>query len=94
VNRIYTYKRFEVRIDLEPVWHPSAGVTLRSPKGFLAILNISMPGAIFPLVTPIRLADTATRPFPTEADAFMAAYSAAQRFIEDKLDGHLEASRK
>ena len=85
MNRIYTYKGFEVAVDLEAVWETSGNVTLMPPRGFIAVVQIKKAGASRAMVAPIRLMADNQRPFATEADALMAGYSAGQRVIDDTL---------
>ncbi|MCP3711891.1 hypothetical protein M3I54_33905 [Paraburkholderia sp. CNPSo 3274] len=85
MNRIYKYRGFEVTVEVEPVWAPSKGTALSPAKGFLAIVNIVMAGMTRPMVVPMRLTADGQHPFPSEAEALMAGYSAGQRVIDDIL---------
>ncbi len=85
MKRIYTYKGFEVVVELEPVWESVGSVTLLPPRGFIAIVHIGLVGANRPMVAPIRLMADSQRPFATEAEALMAGYSAGQRIVDDTL---------
>jgi hypothetical protein len=87
MKRIYGYKGFEVAVELEPVWKTTGGVTLLPPQGFIAVVQIRMVGATFPVVAPIRLSATTQQPFATQAEALMAGYSAGQRIVDDTLAG-------
>jgi hypothetical protein len=61
------------------------GVTLLRPRGFVAVVRIRSASASRDTVAPIRIPADSQRPFQSEADALMAAYSAAQRLVDDTL---------
>ncbi|MFM0056941.1 MULTISPECIES: hypothetical protein [Paraburkholderia] len=86
MKRIYGYKGFEVTVELEPVWETAGSVTLLPPRGFVAVVQVRTMGAVGatrPVVAPIRLGATVQQPFPTQAEALMAGYSAGQRVVDD-----------
>ena len=85
MKRIYKYKGYEVSVELEPVWSTISGVTLLSPRGYVAVVHIRTAGAVRPTFAPIRLTADSKNPFATEADALMAGYSAGQRVVDDTL---------
>jgi hypothetical protein len=85
MNRIYTYRGFEIAVELERVWETTGNVSLLPPRGYIAVVHIRRTGATRPTVTPIRLTADNQRPFATEADALMAGCSAGQRVIDDTL---------
>lgn len=85
MNRTYTYKGFEVVVNLEAQWESSGNVTLLPATGFLAVVSIRRPGERRATVAPIRLAANNQRPFATESDALMAGFSAGQRLVDDAL---------
>lgn len=85
MKRIYSYKSFDVTVELEPIWDVAQGVTLLPPRGFVAVVGIRCAGASHDSVGPMRLTADSQRPYPTEAEALMAAYSAAQRLVDDTL---------
>jgi hypothetical protein len=85
MKREYAYKGFQVTVELESVWQTSGGATLMRPLGFVAIVNIRAAGATRAMVPPVRLSMDSQRPFPTEAEALMAGYSAGQRVVDDTL---------
>ncbi|KAA0997407.1 hypothetical protein FVF58_49580 [Paraburkholderia panacisoli] len=83
MKRIYTYKGFEVAVELER--SGDEGVWLLRPHGFVSVVRIRSAGAIGGTFAPISLMADGQRPFGTEAEAFMAGYSAAQRLIDDTV---------
>ncbi|MFM0689212.1 hypothetical protein PQQ77_24780 [Paraburkholderia strydomiana] len=83
MKRIYEYKGFQIDVEPEPVWKPSDGASLTGPEGYLAVVRISTRTAGVPMFTPLRLTAESSNPFPTEAEALMAGYSAGQRVIDD-----------
>ncbi|MEX3929688.1 hypothetical protein AB4Y36_37755 [Paraburkholderia sp. BR10936] len=85
MERTYKYKGFAVTVILEPVWEASGNVTLLPAHGYVPIVHIKAAGAIRPFVPPIRLAGDGKQPFPTQAEALMAGFSAGQRLIDDTL---------
>ncbi|MFL9905303.1 hypothetical protein [Paraburkholderia sp. RL17-337-BIB-A] len=85
MNRSYTYKGFEIAVELETVWEASGNVWLLPPRGFIAVVHIRRLGATRPTVAPIRLTADNQRPFATEPDAVMTGYSAGQRVVDDTL---------
>ena len=50
MKKLYAYESFEVSVELEPVWKSSRGVKLSAPLGFIAVVQIKVAGAIFPMV--------------------------------------------
>jgi hypothetical protein len=85
MKRNYLYRGFEVTVELEPIWEAAEGVTLLSPRGFVAVVHIKNAGEAPDIVAPIRLAADSHHPFATEAEALMAGYSAGQRLVDDTL---------
>ncbi|GAB3626919.1 hypothetical protein PTE30175_03519 [Pandoraea terrae] len=85
MKRIYTYKGFEVTVELEPVWEAAGRITVSPPRGFVAVVDIRAAGATRPMVAPIRLMADSHRPFATDAEALMSGYSAGQRVVDDLL---------
>jgi len=83
MRRNYLYKGFEVNVEIEPVWDIDQGITLLRSRRFIAILSIKNETATHDIVTAMRHMADGQRPYPTEADALMAGYSAAQRLIDD-----------
>ena len=83
MKRIYAYKGFDVTVDLES--SVDEGVWLLRPRGFVSVVRIRSAGAIGDAFTPISLMANGQRPFATEAEAFVAGYSAAQRLIDDSV---------
>jgi len=84
MKRIYAYKRFDVTVELEPIWDVTQGVTLLPPRGFVAAVRVRRAGASRDTVGPVRLTAGSQRPYPTEGEALMA-YSTAQRLVDDTL---------
>ncbi|MBC8752397.1 hypothetical protein OKW43_007602 [Paraburkholderia sp. WC7.3g] len=85
MKRIYTYKGFEIAVELEPVWEASGNVTLLPPRGFIAVVHIRTAGATRLMIAPIRLTADNQQPFATEVAALMAGFSAGQRVVDDTL---------
>ncbi|RKT20837.1 hypothetical protein B0G69_4187 [Paraburkholderia sp. RAU2J] len=85
MKRIYTYKGFEIAVELEPVWEASGNITLLPPRGFIAVVHIRTAGATRLMIAPIRLTADNQQPFATEAAALMAGFSAGQRVVDDTL---------
>jgi len=83
MKRLYQYKGFQIDVETEPVWKPSDGTSLTGPEGYLAVVRISTQTALVPVFSPLRLTAERSNPFPTEADALMAGYSAGRRMIDD-----------
>lgn len=40
MSRIYTYKGFEIAVELERVWEMSGNVSLLPPRGYIAVVHI------------------------------------------------------
>jgi hypothetical protein len=85
MKKIYPYKGFEITVELEPVRALSTNVWLLTPQGFIAVVHVQAAGESRDLLSPTRLMADGQRPFATEAQALMAAYSAAQRLVDDTL---------
>jgi hypothetical protein len=86
MKRDFIYSGFEVTVELEPIWDAAEGVRSLPARGFVAVVHISKStNAGLEIVTPIRLASDSRKPFATTAEALMAAYSAAQRLVDDTL---------
>ncbi len=83
MKRIYAYKGFEVTVDLEPVGHE--GVWFLRPRGFVSFVRVRSAGVIGDAFAPTSLMADGQRPFLTEAEAFMAGHSAAQRLIDNAV---------
>ncbi|WP_172169016.1 hypothetical protein [Paraburkholderia elongata] len=49
MKKLYAYESFEVSVEVEPVWQSSGGTKLSAPQGFIAIVQIKVAGAIFPM---------------------------------------------
>jgi hypothetical protein len=86
MKRIYSYRGFDVTVELEAVWETSGNVTVLPPKGFVAVVHIVMAGTTRPMVAPIRLGTDGPL-FASEAEALMVSYSAAQRVIDGAFVG-------
>ena len=83
MKRVYQYKGFQIDVELEPVFTPGTGVKLNAPKGFLVVVQVKTATTGVPLFAPLRLTGDRANPFPTEAEALMAGFSAGQRMIDD-----------
>src|ERR1700739_863208 len=82
MERIYEYRTFQVAIELETVWSSSKSVTLSPPRGYIALIRISTEFERAATIVTQRLTAEGSKPFSTEANAFMAGYSKAQRMID------------
>lgn len=85
MKRAYSYKGFEVTVELEALWDSSGTATLKAPSGYVALVRIGLGGTEHPLVAPVRLVDERQRAFATEGEALMAGFSAGQRIVDDTL---------
>jgi hypothetical protein len=85
MKRNYSYEGYEVTVELDPIRDVAQGVTWLRPRGFVAVVRIRSAGASRDTVAPIRLPADSQRPYRSEAEALMAAYSAAQRLVDDTL---------
>ncbi len=85
MKSIYAYKGFEITVELEPIGSDVQGVWLLRPRGFLSVVRIKIAGEIGDVVAPIFLMADGQRPHATEAEAFAAGNSAAQRLVDDTL---------
>jgi hypothetical protein len=86
MKRIYSYRGFDVTVQLEAIWETSGNVTVLPPKGFVAVVHIVMAGTTRPMVAPIRLRVDGPL-FASEAEALMAGFSAGQRAIDATFVG-------
>jgi hypothetical protein len=84
MEKIYSYKGFEVTVQLEPVRAVSSEFTYGPPVGYVAVVSICTAEPKRPIGVPIRLVTEGNRVFSTMDDGLTAGFSAAQRVIDDK----------
>jgi len=85
MKRNYTYRGFDVAVELESVYGTACKATLPPALGFIAVVHVQRVGASCRKVALLRLMADNRRPFATEVDALMAGFSAGQRFIDDTI---------
>ena len=85
MERIDSYKGFEITVELESVRAVSSEFTYGPPVGYIAVVSICTADPRRPIGVPIRLVTEGNRVFSTEDDALTAGFSAAQRVIDDKV---------
>jgi hypothetical protein len=84
MKRVYSYRGFQVTIQVEQMLDLAKGTPLQRTRGFIAIVHIC-PDANPDSGVSLRLAIDSRRPYPSEAEALMRGYSAAQRWIDDTI---------
>ena len=84
MEKMRSYKGFEVTVTLESVRAVSRDFTYGPPVGYVAEVSICTADPRRPIGVPIRLVAEDSRVFGTEDDAFATGFSAAQRVIDDK----------
>jgi len=85
MDKMYSYKDFEVTVKIESVRALSSEFTYGPPVGYIAVVSICTPDPRRPIGVPIRLVNEGNRLFDTENDAITAGSNAAQRVIDDRL---------
>jgi hypothetical protein len=85
MEKIFSYKGFEVTVELESVRAVSSEFTYGPPVGYIAVVSICTADPRRPIGVPIRLVTEGNRVFGTEDDALTAGFSAAQRVIDDRV---------
>lgn len=84
MEKMYSYKGFEITVELESVRAVSSDFTYGPPVGYVAVVSVCTVDPRRPVGVPIRLVSEGHRVFGTQDDAFAAGYGAAQRVIDDK----------
>jgi hypothetical protein len=85
MERIDSYKGFEITVELESVRAVSSSFTFGPPVGYIAVVRICTADPKRPVGVPIRLVTEGKRVFGTADEALTAGFSAAQRVIDDKV---------
>ncbi|HTH61049.1 MAG TPA: hypothetical protein VL689_12945 [Paraburkholderia sp.] len=84
MERIESYKGFEITVRLESVRAVSSDFTYGPPVGYVAVVSVCTTDPKRPIGVPIRLVTEGERVFGTEDDALAAGFGAARRVIDDK----------
>ena len=85
MERIDSYKGFEITVELESVRAVSSKFTFGPPVGYIAVVSICTVDPKRPVGVPIRLVTEGKCVFGTVDEALTAGFSAAQRVIDDKV---------
>jgi hypothetical protein len=85
MENVYSYKGFEITVELESVRAVSSEFTYGPPVGYVAVVSICTADPRRPIGVPIRLVTEGHRVFGTADDALSAGLSAAQRVIDDRV---------
>lgn len=85
MEKIYSYKGFEVTVTLDAVRVLASDFTYGPPAGFVAVVRVCTPEPKRPIGLPIRLVTEGSRLFSTSDEALAAGLSAAQHAIDAKL---------
>ncbi|HKQ82085.1 MAG TPA: hypothetical protein VJS42_07795 [Steroidobacteraceae bacterium] len=84
MEKMYSYKGFEVTVKLVDVRAVSSEFTYGPPVGYVAEVSICTAEPRRPIGVPIRLVAEGNRVFGTMDDALTAGFSAAQHVIDDR----------
>ncbi|MEM5340664.1 hypothetical protein [Paraburkholderia azotifigens] len=85
MEKIFSYKGFEVTVQLDSVRAVSSEFTYGPPVGYVAVVSVCTAEPRRPIGLPIRLVAEDNRVFGTADDALAAGCSAAQRAIDDRV---------
>jgi hypothetical protein len=85
MEKIDSYKGFEITVRLESVRAVSSQFTFGPPVGYIAVVSICTADPKRPIGLPIRLVTEGERVFGTADEALAAGFGAAQRVIDDKV---------
>lgn len=85
MEKIDSYKGFEITVRLESVRAVSSQFTFGPPVGYIAVVSICTADPKRPIGLPIRLVTEGERVFGTVDEALAAGFGAAQRVIDDKV---------
>jgi hypothetical protein len=83
MEKMYSYKGFEVTVELESVRAVSSEFTYGPPVGYVAVVSVCTVDPRRPVGVPIRLVTEGNRVFATEDDALTAGLRAARRVIDE-----------
>ncbi|TDG02433.1 hypothetical protein E1N52_39650 [Paraburkholderia guartelaensis] len=84
MEKMYSYKGFEVTVKLLDVRAVSSEFTYGPPVGYVAEARICTAEPRRPIGVPIRLVAEGNRVFGTIDDALAAGFGAAQHAIDDR----------
>ena len=84
MEKMYSYKGFEVTVQLESVRAVSSDFTYGPPVGYVAVVSICTVEPRRPVGTPIGLVAEGNRVFDTQDDALTTGFNAAKRVIDEK----------
>ncbi|RKF33410.1 hypothetical protein BCY88_10145 [Paraburkholderia fungorum] len=82
MSRTYRYQGFDVEVAVESRLPLERQPPTRE-AGYVAIVRICKAGAAVAVFSPMRFGESHGKPFPSEADALMGGFSAAQRIVDD-----------
>jgi hypothetical protein len=85
MEKMYSYKGYEVTVTLESVRALSSEFTYGPPVGYIAVVSICTAEPRRPVGVPIWLVTEGNRVFGTADDALTAGFNAAKRVIDDKV---------
>jgi len=84
MEKMYSYKGFEVTVKLVDVRAVSSEFTYGPPVGYVAEVSICTAEPRRPIGVPIRLVAEGNRVFGTADDALTAGFGAAQHAIDER----------
>jgi hypothetical protein len=85
MEKMVSYKGFEITVALESVRVVSSELTYGPPIGYVAVVSICTAEPRRPIGLPLRLVAEGSRVFGTADDALTAGIGAAQRAIDDRV---------
>ncbi len=85
MERVDSYKGFEITVKLESVRTVSSEFRFGRPAGYVAVVSVCATDPKRPIGVPIRLVAEGSRAFDTEDEALTAGISAAQQAIDGKI---------
>jgi len=91
MQRTYEYRGFILDVRVEADFKVPKPGNPAAPIGYIALVNIlhdtgvgtEAGNATAPAGAPLRLGDSAGRPFASDVDALMGGYSAARQLVDD-----------
>lgn len=84
MEKMVSYKGFEVTVKLESVRAVSSEFTYGPPVGYVAVVSICTVDPRRPVGAPIGLVAEGNQVFGTEDDALTAGFNAAKRVIDER----------
>jgi hypothetical protein len=85
MEKMYSYKGFDVTVKLESVRALSSEFTYGPPVGYIAVVSICTTVPRRPVGAPVGLVTEGNRVFGTVDDALTAGFNAAKRVIDDRV---------